>query len=105
MKELEPYVLKAFVSKLSPEDKSLYLNITTIEGENFTIEATTSGYQAVGFLHDNCHIMGQPRYETFAALLSNLSKKYTEAFANCLIDKLLVLAEDQFIDTMTNCPE
>ena len=54
-------------------------------------------------MRDSKNLTDQPIYETPAALLNTISREYTRAFANHLIDKLQALAEDQFILSLTSC--
>jgi DNA primase len=102
IRDIAPYVMSVAVSDISGEGK-MYLNITTKEGQQFTVELTSLGFQVVGYMLNSRDVADQPIYETPAALLNTISTEYTRAFANHLIDKLETLAEDQFILSLTNC--
>eukprot|EP00092_Neocalanus_flemingeri_P037821 GFUD01041171.1.p1 GENE.GFUD01041171.1~~GFUD01041171.1.p1 ORF type:complete len:128 (-),score=26.46 GFUD01041171.1:174-557(-) len=100
--EFAPHVMAVAMSNFSEEGR-LYLNLTTKEGHQFTVEQSSQGFQVVGYSLNAKDVVGQPIYETPAALLNTVSLEYTRAFASHLIYKLEALAEDQFILSLTSC--
>ena len=120
IREMSPYVRAVTVSDISKEGK-MFLNVITLEGQGFTVEQSSLGFQVscqdqesghsghtsccqvVGMMLNTKNLTDQPFYETPASLLNTISKEYTRAFANHLINRLKVLSEDQFIHSMTSC--
>ena len=115
--EIEPYVLAVTLSDISMEER-IFLNITTKEGNHFTVEQSSLGLQVMSVVNFlpltwSCQVVGlflntssltdQPIYETPASLLNTISKEYTRAFASHLIDKLQALVEEQIILSLTSC--
>ena len=49
IREILPYVMAVVVSDISEEEK-MFLNLTTKEGKQFTVEQSGQGFQALGKL-------------------------------------------------------
>merc|ERR1711875_204057 len=96
LREIAPYVLAVTISDISMEER-MFLNITTKEGNHFTVEQSSLGLQVVGLFLNTRSLEDQPIYESPASLMNTISKEYTRAFASHLIDKLQALAEEQFV--------
>eukprot|EP00092_Neocalanus_flemingeri_P107380 GFUD01137824.1.p1 GENE.GFUD01137824.1~~GFUD01137824.1.p1 ORF type:complete len:118 (-),score=21.33 GFUD01137824.1:174-527(-) len=98
-----PTLSRQFAPHVLAVAMSNFFNLTTKEGHQFTVEQSSQGFQVVGYSLNTKDVVGQPIYETPAALLNTVSREYTRAFASQLIYKLEALAEDQFILSLTSC--
>lgn len=73
-------------SKLLGDDTGIYLNVTTLDGGKFCIRMSTMGFEIAAKEYDlDTSGDNEPvLFETSYALLSAISKLYTESFANRL---------------------
>lgn len=69
------------------DEEGVHLNLKTLDGESFCIKLSGAGFSVVGHAYDTCD-QESPIYETPYALLSVISKLYTESFANRLSSAL-----------------
>lgn len=90
IRDVQPHVRNIHVSSVSPSDRGIYLNVTTIEDLHFCVLLGPAGFQVVGNQH-NCDSLAnsnQVTYETPYALLSSISPLYDQSFGNLLLKKL-----------------
>lgn len=66
----------------------VYLNIKTLEDESFCILLNNQGFRVVAKDFDQDTNFSQTHYETHFALLSNISKSYTQRFNELVVAKL-----------------
>lgn len=77
--------------KLDSSEKVIYLNVTTLEGQDFCVELSAAGLSIVGPRHDDISTKGDVFFETPYSLLDFISPKYRESFGNLLLTKLNAL--------------
>lgn len=97
---------------LASSDSLIYLNLTTLEGQQLTVRLTHQGFAVVSHQsHDTDDVIGKKdsddvtdikedddddslqHYETAYALLSSVSKGYSHSFGDSLKDKLSALKQ------------
>lgn len=66
----------------------IYLNIETLEEEPFCLLLNNQGFRIVAKEFDQDINFSQTHYETHFALLSNISKRYTQRFNELVVAKL-----------------
>lgn len=66
----------------------IYLNIETLENQQFCVLLNNQGYRVVSKAFDQDTNISQTYYETQFALLSNISKGYSQRFNELVIAKL-----------------
>lgn len=92
IKDVQKYVKLVNVSEaLSSSHSCIYLNLTTREEQQYTIELTSQGFKVVGSEHNTNTLSGETIYETPYALLDSISPAYRQAFGDHLTDQLLKL--------------
>eukprot|EP00088_Acartia_fossae_P039987 TRINITY_DN41626_c0_g1_i1.p1 TRINITY_DN41626_c0_g1~~TRINITY_DN41626_c0_g1_i1.p1 ORF type:complete len:154 (+),score=50.08 TRINITY_DN41626_c0_g1_i1:79-540(+) len=92
IKDVEKYVKLVCVSEVLASDKNcIFLNLTTREEKQYTIELTSQGFKVVGSEHNTNVLTGENIYETPYALLDSISPAYRQAFGDHLTDQLLKL--------------
>lgn len=95
IQDVSNHVRQIFISERLPSnEREIYMNCETTEGNKFTIRLSAEGYQAVGNAFDTCLDMDAKAYETPYALLSVISAGYTVAFGTELCKALHNLAKD-----------
>lgn len=70
---------------------NIYLNLTTKEGKEYTVELTGEGFQVVSDRHDSAGAAGESKEEIFEtpyALLNRISPEFTQAFGQSLCAQL-----------------
>lgn len=95
--------IKAHVSSiqvsdaLKSDETKIYLNIVTLESENYCIRLDREGFVVAGRGSDSQDLEAEESqvYETPYSLLSAISKKFTESFGNRLINELSKLKQLQ----------
>jgi len=99
IRDISNHVKHAAVSaKLSSSNSGVYLNITTLEENDFCVHLSAGGLKVVGNSFDDTSLDDQPNgqyFETIHALLDKTSSKYRESFGNELQKKLLDLAHQE----------
>ncbi|XP_073980494.1 GSK3-beta interaction protein-like [Rhodnius prolixus] len=83
-------------SDLQSSNKVIFLNLTTLENNSFTVELSTLGFRIVGSAHNSVNEItsyDQHYYDTPYALLSKVSQSFHERLSSCLAEKLLALGE------------
>ena len=85
----------AISKKLESCNTKIFLNLTTKEGNHYTIEQSALGFQVVGTKHDSEGAPSSEVYDTPYALLGEISPKYRDAFGKTLMKKLEALNEDR----------
>ncbi|KAJ8924706.1 hypothetical protein NQ315_000857 [Exocentrus adspersus] len=74
--------------KLGSSNQFIYLNLRTIENEEFCIELSARGFRIVGRSFDTNSIDSDEYFETPYSLLNSVSKKFKDSFGNALLEKL-----------------
>lgn len=69
-------------------NQCIYLNITTVEGVQYCVELSASGFRIVGHAYDNKTELCNGYFETPYALLNHISSSYKISFGNSLLKKL-----------------
>lgn len=75
------------ISSLIVSD-GIYLNIETLENQQFCVLLNKQGFRVVAKAYDQDTNNSQFCYETHFALLSNISKSYNRRFNELVADKL-----------------
>ena len=85
------------LSEGQPNPKNeIFMNLTILEGDEFTVQLTVAGFRIVGNKHESIDPGMQTRfYETPYALLNEISKKFNEVFSERLSQRLLEEAAKQ----------
>ncbi|PNF34867.1 hypothetical protein B7P43_G03725 [Cryptotermes secundus] len=73
---------------LRSTNQCIYLNITTVEGVQYCVELSASGFRIVGHAYDNKMEFSNRYFETPYALLNHISSSYKLSFGNSLLKKL-----------------
>lgn len=81
--------------RLTNTNKVIYLNLTTLEGLQFCVELSASGFTIVGNRHDDASNAGDERFETPYSLLEYVSPRYRQSFGYSLLNKLKELQDQQ----------
>lgn len=90
--DIKKYVTAVSVScVLASSRNNIFLNLTTKEAKDYTIELTQQGFKVVGDKHDVNELKEEFIYETPYSLLDNISPAYRQAFGDHLTDQLLKL--------------
>lgn len=90
--DMKPFVEEVFISSRQPDIESMaFLNLKTYENEKFYIKLCVSGFGVVGSEYDTENVKEVKWFETPYALLSEISKSYTDRFHNSLFEKLKCL--------------
>lgn len=66
----------------------IYVNVTTLENDQWCIELTMRGFRVVGRSYDSTNEPEDTYYETPYSLLGSKSPLFQQAFANALLKKL-----------------
>jgi len=74
--------------KIRSTNQCIYLNVTTVEGVQYCIELSASGFRIVGNAYDNKTEPSNRHFETPYALLNHISPSYRISFGNLLLKKL-----------------
>jgi len=92
IQDIQKYVTAVKVSDILPSSRNtIYINLTTKETIDYTIELTAQGFKVVGDRHDTDVLKDEIIYETPYSLLDNISPAYRQAFGDHLTDQLLKL--------------
>jgi hypothetical protein len=92
IKDVEKYVKLVCVSEVLPSSRScIFLNLTTREEKQYTIELTAQGFKVVANQHNTSTLTDETIYETPYSLLDSISPAYRQAFGDHLTDELLKL--------------
>ncbi|XP_067010166.2 GSK3B-interacting protein [Anabrus simplex] len=75
-------------SKIKNSNTHIYLNIMTIEGEEFCVEMSAAGFRIVGNAFDDKSNPQEKVFETPHSILDDISPKYRASFGNALMGKL-----------------
>lgn len=92
IKDVEKYVKLVCVSEQLASSRScIFLNLTTREEKQYTIELTSQGFKVVANEHNANTLTDENIYETPYSLLDSISPAYRQAFGDHLTDQLLKL--------------
>ncbi|KAL1139917.1 hypothetical protein AAG570_006894 [Ranatra chinensis] len=80
--------------KLESNDRMIYLNITTLEGQEVCVQLTAVGFRVVGRTHNDVASEGERWFDTPYSLLASVSPEYNSKFAESLIEKLQNISHD-----------
>lgn len=75
-------------TELPNTNRTIYLNLKTLEKKEYCIEMSYSGFQVVGEKFDDRSLSPDEYCETPYSLLSSLSVNYDKSFAGELMEKL-----------------
>ena len=88
---------------LQSSSSHIYLNLTTLECRDFTVQLTAQGFQIVAEAHDTVQESSNSDddeeerdfFETPYSLLNKISPGYSDAFGNNLLQKLQIVQDEQ----------
>ncbi|XP_011196753.1 GSK3-beta interaction protein [Zeugodacus cucurbitae] len=97
IKDVNPHVALIEISRQLPSNESkVYLNVRTIEGQDYCVQVSSIGFRVVGnafnSIDDGKEEINEEEdvvYETPYALLDKISPSYVESFGNQLCKQLL----------------
>lgn len=92
--DVKNHVQQITISTLDGADEFIYLNLTTLEGQDYCIQMSKIGFSITDVRHDSSTIEATEYFETPYALLDSISPKYRESFAHKLIESLTALKQD-----------
>ncbi|KAF6200629.1 hypothetical protein GE061_005072 [Apolygus lucorum] len=94
--DVQAHVKEIIISPvLQSTNSRIYLNLTTLESQPFTVELSSAGFRSVAKRHDTIEESEADTYfDTPYALLSVLSPAFPESFANLLRIKLEGINKD-----------
>ncbi|XP_034245173.1 GSK3B-interacting protein [Thrips palmi] len=92
--DVKNHVRQISISNLEGTDDFIFLNLTTIEGQDYCIQMSKMGFAIVDVRYDSSTVEPLVCFETPYALLDSISPKYRESFALKLIDSLAALKGD-----------
>lgn len=96
IKDIQKDVKEIAVSDKWPmDDTGVHLNLTTLDGDRFCVKMTCAGFEIVAKEYDKAtsEDIEPIIYETPYAMLSAISKMYTDSFANRLCAAMMKIAE------------
>lgn len=79
---------------LMTTNQHIFFNLTTIEGDNYCIELSKSGFRVAGSAFDRTDSLQDTFYETPYALLTKISPQFYKSFGNSLLEKLQALNQN-----------
>lgn len=86
VKDIEKHVRN--ISVIDGTNQKIYFNLTTIEGKDFCIELSASGFKVVGNAYNEKNDVSKDYFETPYSLLSQISESFHKSFGNELVNKL-----------------
>ncbi|RZC34480.1 DUF727 domain containing protein [Asbolus verrucosus] len=86
-KDIENHV-KSVVVLDDGTDECVYFNLTTLEGRDFCIELSASGFRVAGTKHSDKTSDNDDYFETPYGLLNQISELFHQSFGNELLSKL-----------------
>lgn len=92
--DIKNHVRQISMSSLEGTDEFIYLNLTTLEGQDYCIQMSKMGFSIADICHDSLNMEASTYFETPYSLLDSISPKYRESFAHKLIDSLAALKKD-----------
>jgi len=92
IKDIEKYVKD--VQTAEGTNQFVYLNITTIEGNNYCVELSANGFRVVGKTYNLKDDTNEEYFETPYSLLHKISQSFCQSFSNDLSAKLNNLQEN-----------
>lgn len=94
--DIKDHVLDAFVSKTLPSScQRIFINLKTLEGNQFCVLLTCKGFEVVGDDYDKTTLTEQALYETPYSLLQSISPQYVSSFGETLMDRLKSLENNK----------
>jgi hypothetical protein len=89
IQDIQEHVRNIGISgKIRSTNQCIYLNVTTVEGVQYCIELSSSGFRIAGRAYDNKTELSSGYFETPYALLNSISPSYKTSFSNSLLKKL-----------------
>lgn len=83
-------------NSLNSNNRSIHLNLTTLEGLEFCVRLSSEGFSIVSNRHncsDNAEAENLQYFETIYGLLDTISPQYRNSFGNRLMDRLQQLTD------------
>jgi len=94
IKDVENHVESISIShELSLSNESVFLNLTTLEKNAYTIELSAMGFRVMSTRHSDTSAPTETYFETPYSLLNSLSPLYRVKFCAELSSKLSALAD------------
>ncbi|KAJ3655472.1 hypothetical protein Zmor_014603 [Zophobas morio] len=90
VKDIENHVKS--ITVLNGTDQQIYFNLTTIEGNDFCIELSGSGFRVAGKSYNQKSDENEDFFETPYSLLDHVSPSFHKSFGNELLSKLTDLS-------------
>jgi hypothetical protein len=89
IQDIQEHVRNIVISdRIRSTNQCIYLNVTTVEGVQYCIELSSSGFRIAGHAYDDKTELSNRYFETPYALLNHISPSYTISFGNSLLKKL-----------------
>lgn len=93
--DVHHHVDQIYVSSVLPQSrKTIFLNLATLEKRRYCVELTAFGFKIVGEQFDVNNLEGNQVFETPYSLLESVSPRYRESFGEQLVEKLIILQQE-----------
>ncbi|KAK4873093.1 hypothetical protein RN001_015122 [Aquatica leii] len=93
--DIKNHVKNVEISNLKNTNQRVYLNITTLESENYCVELSGQGFRVVGKAYDLVDLTDTEYFETPYSLLSKISLNFYQSFGNELMSKLQAVHHEE----------
>ncbi|CAO1427813.1 unnamed protein product [Diamesa tonsa] len=95
VEDVKYHVINLEISEETESKTSIYMNLTTLEGNKLRLMLSMEGFRVTGTIHNCCEIKEEDEvYETIYALLQTHSPKYVNSFATSLAAALSSLKRE-----------
>jgi hypothetical protein len=89
IQDIQEHVQNIGISdRIRSTNQCIYLNVTTVEGAQYCIELSASGFRIAAHAYDDKTELSNGYFETPYALLNHISPSYRISFGNSLLKKL-----------------
>lgn len=93
--DVKYHVSRLEIAERTQSNESIYMNLTTLEGNKLCVMMSLEGFRVTGDIHNCCDIKNEDEvYETMYALLQTHSPRYVSSFAATLALALNNLKEE-----------
>lgn len=82
---------------LECNNQRVYLNLTTLEDQDYCVELSAYGFRIVGTTYDATNIVTDSYFETPYSLLNTISPEFRLSFGNTLMSKLRALNGNEHV--------
>lgn len=93
--DVKYHVSRLEIAENTQSNESVYMNLTTLEGNKLCVMMSMEGFRVTGVIHNCCDVKNEDEvYETMYALLQTHSPRYVSSFAGTLAMALNNLKEE-----------